>query len=339
MPRPARPVNPPPRMPSASPGWMNSRLTGHRRYSPALVACAQVDWRLAVEMSDHGGFSARMAVMESYVERPPLPALAGVVRTVWIQRTGAAAYVQRHLPTGGVEIHFPIGGLPQLVGPLTGPEIEVIPAHTTIVGVRFQPGTAPPLPTVLDDLVDQRLDLAELWGSAVDRLVEAMALAETPERALMALQAHLLREFRSAARVDPLVGEAVQALMPWHPVHIDSLATHLALSASQLRRRCLHAVGVSPKVLQRTLRFQGFLALAQAGALATGRRGADGVAGLAVDVGYADQAHLSRECLRLTGLTPRQLLGGTLDRCACGHEHSASYEPFLATRRKQPIRV
>ena len=91
--------------------------------------------------------------MESYVERPPLPGLAGVVRTVWIQRTGEAAYVQRHLPTGGVEIHFPIGGHPQLIGPLTGPEIEVIPAHTTIVGVRFQPGTAPPLPTVLDDLV------------------------------------------------------------------------------------------------------------------------------------------------------------------------------------------
>jgi hypothetical protein len=34
-----------------------------------------------------------------------VPGLAGVVRTVWIQRTGGAAYVQRHLPTGGVEIH------------------------------------------------------------------------------------------------------------------------------------------------------------------------------------------------------------------------------------------
>ena len=55
--------------------------------------------------------------MESYVERPPLPGLAGVVRTVWIQRTGEAAYVQRHLPTGGVKIHFPIGGQPQLLGP------------------------------------------------------------------------------------------------------------------------------------------------------------------------------------------------------------------------------
>ena len=277
--------------------------------------------------------------MESYVERPPLPGLAGVVRTVWIHRTGEAAYVQRHLPTGGVEIHFPIGGHPQLIGPLTGPEIEVIPAHTTIVGVRFQPGTAPPLPTVLDDLVDQRLGLAELWGSSVDRFVAGMARAETPELALAALQGRLLQEFRSTVSADPVVREAVTALMPWYPVSIDTLAAHLALSASQLRRRCLHAVGVSPKVLQRTLRFQGFLALAQAGATASGRRGADDMAGLAVDAGYADQAHLSRECLRLTGLTPRQLLGGTIDRCACGHDHSASYRPFLAARNRPPLRI
>ena len=278
-----------------------------------------------------------MAVMESYVERPPLPALSGAVRTVWIQRTGEAAYVQRHLPTGGVEIHFPIGGQPQLVGPLTGPAVEVIPPHTTLVGVRFHSGTAPPLPTVLNDLVDQRLELTELWGAAVDRLVTAMATAGTPEQALMSLQACLAAEFRdggirSWGRADPLVSEAVRALMPWHPVDIDTLAAHLALSPSQLRRRCLRAVGVSPKVLQRTLRFQGFLALAQAGATATGRPGADGVAGLAVDAGYADQAHLSRECLRLTGLTPRQLLGGSLERCACGHDHSASYQPFLSVR-------
>jgi len=277
--------------------------------------------------------------MESYLERPPLPGLAAVVRTVWIQRTGEAAYVQRHLPTGGVEMHFPIGGPPRLVGPLTGPKIEVIPAHTTVVGVRFRPGAAPRLPTMLDDLVDQQLGLAELCGRSVDRLVEAMARAGSPERALMVVQAHLRQEFRSAVRVDALVGEAVRALMPWHPVNIDTLATHLALSASQLRRRCLHAVGVSPKVLQRTLRFQGFLALAQAGATATGRRGADGMAGLAIDAGYADQAHLGRECLRLTGLTPRRLLGGSVDRCTCGHEHSASYGPFLATRGRPPLRV
>lgn len=276
--------------------------------------------------------------MESYVERPPLPALAGAVRTVWVQRTGATAYVQRNLPTGGVEIHLPVAGSPQLIGPLTGPEIEVVPPRTTIVGVRFLPGTPPPLPTALDDLVDQRVDLADLWGGSVDALVDRTARASTPERALDLLEAHLVHLLRRAGGPDPLVGAAVGALMPWHRVGIDALAGRLALSPSQLRRRCLHTVGVTPKVLQRTLRFQGFLALAQAGAVATGRRGADGTAGLAIDTGYADQAHLSRECLRLTGLTPRGLLGGGMDRCACGHEHAASYRPFLATRRR-PLRA
>ncbi len=274
--------------------------------------------------------------MESYVERSPWPSLAGVIRTVWVQRTGDTTYLQRHLPTGGVEIHFPIGGAPQLIGTLTAPLLELVPARTVMVGVRFLPGAPPPLPVVLNDLVDQRIGLGDLWGSLADRLAEAMACAATPERALEILQAHLLQDYRRAGQhqhLDPLVREATDVLMPWHRVEIAAVADRLALSESQLRRRVLHAVGLSPKALQRTLRFQGFLALAQAGATASGRRGSDGVAGLAVDVGYADQAHLNRECLRLTGVTPRQLLRGSVDRCACGHDHAASYKPFLARRR------
>jgi hypothetical protein len=36
-----------------------------------------------------------MTAPEWYVERPPLPGLAAAVRTVWIQRTGAAAVPHR----------------------------------------------------------------------------------------------------------------------------------------------------------------------------------------------------------------------------------------------------
>ena len=284
-------------------------------------------------MMDEGSrsLSGEDDLMNVYVERPPVPGLAGAVRTVWIQRTGESTYVQRHLPTGGVEIHLAIGGRPQLIGPLTGPQLEIIPARTTIVGVRFLPGTAPPLATALHELVDQHLDLTDLWGRAEDRLLEAIAITETPERALMALQAHLVQAYRRrVGGADPLVGEAVKALMPWHPVDVNTVATRLGLSASQLRRRCLHTVGLTPKVLQRTLRFQGFLALAQAGSMVTGQRDADGLAGMAIEAGYADQAHLNRECLRLTGLTPYQLLSGGINQCTCGHDHSASFTPFLA---------
>jgi AraC-like DNA-binding protein len=277
-------------------------------------------------------------VDESYVERAPVAALAALVRTVWIQRTGTEAYVQRHLPTGGVELHFPIGGRPSLLGPLRGHRIELLAPRTTVVGVRFHPGTAPPLPAGLDDLVDQRIDLESLWGAAAERLAEEAAGAVDAEAALARVQAHLLQAFRARAPFDPLLREAVRRLMPWSPVPIGTLADHLAISPSQLRRRCLHAVGVSPKALQRTLRFQGFLALAQAGAAPSGRRDADGLAGLAADTGYADHAHLTRECVRLTGVSPSRLLHGGVDRCGCGHDHAASFRPFLAVRALPPLR-
>lgn len=268
----------------------------------------------ALDAGSRGRFGTGVT---EYVERLPVPRLAPFVRTVWFQRTGDDPYLQRHLPTGGAELHVPLGGRPRLLGPLTAARLEVIPARTTLVGVRFHPGAAPTLPVPLDELVDQHVDLGD------DRLAEAVAATASPEHALEVLQARL-----PVAAVDPLVAEAVRLLMPWRPVDIDTLAGHLALSPSQLRRRCLRAVGVAPKVLQRTLRFQGFLALAQAGA--------GSPAGLAADAGYADQAHLGRECLRLTGLTPRELLGGSVEECACGHDHSASYLPFLRDSFKKP---
>jgi AraC-like DNA-binding protein len=267
---------------------------------------------------------------QTYVERIPVPALAGRVRTVWVQRTGPLPYLQRNLPTGGVELHCPIGALPRLVGPLTKASLQVLPPHTTIVGARFWPGAAAPLLGLpADELIDLTVRLDDLWGEAAERLGELLFWAARPD---LALQRHLLGRPERTDRPDRLIGEAVRRLMPWQPVEIGPLAAQLSISPSQLRRRFLTTVGMGPKVLQRTLRFQGYLALAQAEA--DGR-----VSDLAAEVGYADHAHLSRECLRLTGVTPRELLGGSSDRCRCGHDHSASYLPFLAGRNARFVQA
>jgi AraC-like DNA-binding protein len=269
---------------------------------------------------------------QSYVERAPLPALAGRVRTVWVQRIGPRPYVQRDLPTGGVELQCPIGVVPRLAGPLTAASVQVLPAHTAVVGVRFWPGAASPLLGVpADELVDLTVGLDEVWGGAGVRLGELLAGAPGPDSALGLLQRYLAGRQAPAGRLDPLVAEAVRRLMPWRPVEVGALSGQLAISVSQLRRRFLATVGVGPKTLQRTLRFQGYLALAQATAAPGGLRGSR-LADLAAEAGYADHAHLSRECLRLTGVTPRELLGGAADRCGCGHDHAASYLPFLVGR-------
>ncbi|MGI5132123.1 DUF6597 domain-containing transcriptional factor [Pseudonocardia sp. CA-107938] len=272
-----------------------------------------------------------MVPAQTYVERFPVPALAARVRTVWVQTIGAEPYLQRNVPTGGVELHCPLGELPRLVGPLTGPDVHLLPPHTTVVGARFWPGAGSSLLGLpADELVDLTVRTDDLWGAEARRLGDLLAAAPGPDAALDVLQRYLVTRLDRADPPDPLVTEAVHRLMPWHPVEITALTSQLSISASQLRRRFLTVVGVRPKVLQRTLRFQGYLALAQAAAGDAGWRVAD----LAAELGYADHAHLSRECQRLTGSTPRELLHDSEDRCGCGHDHAASYGPFLAGRAR-----
>jgi AraC-like DNA-binding protein len=78
---------------------------------------------------------------------------------------------------------------------------------------------------------------------------------------------------------------------------VRDVARDLAISERQLRRRFAAAVGYGPKTLERVLRFGRFVE-------AIDRRGGTELAALALDTGYADQAHLTRETVRLTGLSP-----------------------------------
>jgi AraC-like DNA-binding protein len=75
----------------------------------------------------------------------------------------------------------------------------------------------------------------------------------------------------------------------------------VGLGERQLRRRFERAVGYGPATLVRIQRFQHFLALAE-------RQPGAPLSRLAAEAGYADQAHLTRECGRLSGLSPGALL-------------------------------
>jgi AraC-like DNA-binding protein len=272
---------------------------------------------------------------QSYLERRPVPALAALVSSVWVQQIAAdgAPYAQRNLPTGGVELRCRPGSVPVVAGPLTGPVVEVLPPGTTVVGVRFRPGAATGLLGLpASEVVDLSLGADELWGTEGVVLGEELAGAASPEALLSTMQRRLADRLAGANRPDPVVAAVVRRLMPWQRSEVGSLATELGISERHLRRRCRSEIGYPAKPLHRVLRFQGFLALAQQ-AMAQGRPPtADGLDRLAAEAGYADQPHLTRECLRLTGRPPRAFLGQVEDQCGCGHDHSASYTPLLRAR-------
>jgi len=272
---------------------------------------------------------------QSYHERRPAPALAGLVSSVWIQRVSPSAtpYPHRNLPNGSVEFRCQVGVVPQIVGPLTRPMVELLAPGSTVVGVRFRPGAAASVLGVPpSELVDLVLDADQLWGRSAVALGERVAQSASPEQALVLLHQLIVGRLADAAGPDPLVAVVVRRLSGWPTDDVGSLGSSLGISERQFRRRCQSAIGVAPKALQRMLRFQGFLALVQL-ALSQGRSPAgDGLALLAAEAGYADQSHLTRECVRLTGVTPRRFLRQTEQACGCGHDHEASFAPLLRSR-------
>jgi AraC-like DNA-binding protein len=205
--------------------------------------------------------------------------------------------VVRVVPDACLDVIWRSDGRLQVAGPDTGPAPVAPPAAVSYAGVRFRPGAAPALLGVpASALRGQRVDLAELWGPAeAGRLAERLWAAADPAAALEDAFAERLPW---AGGLEPLARPLVAALGR-RQGRLRTLAGDLGLSERQLRRRCEAAFGYGPKTLDRVLRFRRFLALVAAGPAS--------LADLALAAGYADQAHLSRECRRLAGATPAAL--------------------------------
>lgn len=266
-----------------------------------------------------------MAGESSYLERAPAPALAAFVSSVWIQQVGDQPVAQRHEPHGGAEVRCVLGEVPRLLGPLTTAVRQEIPAGGTVVGVRLRPGVLGGLVAMpAEELVNQDVPGTDIWRG-MSRLTDLLGEAATPGAALARLQAFVARP---AGELDPLVDEAVRRLMPWHSGGPAVLPALLSISERQLRRRCRAAVGVGPKELHRILRLRGFSARVKASIAGQGEPEVD-LARWAVESGYHDQAHLTRECRGLLGVTPGEFITQSRATCACGHDHAASYVPML----------
>ncbi len=241
--------------------------------------------------------------MSAYRELAPSAELHPVVACRWVRRVpeepGDGSTLV--LPDGCVDLIWRDGEL-VVAGLDRRARRSPIRAGETIVGVRLRPGMAGavlgiPASEVLDehpafeDVVDRRA--RELSG----RLAEANGETEAFEH-LEGLVAAQLGE----GEPDPLVLAATRRL-GFPDSRVDWLADALGISDRQLRRRFHRAVGYGPKTLDRVLRFRRLVA--QARALSAGE--AD-LARVAADLGYADQAHMTRDCLRLSGLSPSALV-------------------------------
>jgi AraC-like DNA-binding protein len=240
----------------------------------------------------------------AYRELPPPRSAAALVACLWRRDAEPERRVHRVVPDACVDIVWVPGRLPLVAGPATRPLLSEQPAGAAAFGVRFRVGAAgAALGWPAHDLLDATVGLDELWGrAAAEAIAERAEAAGDPACRLAVLAAGVAARLPASERLDGAVRLAATS-MAVPGARVQRLGDRVGLGERQLRRRFADAVGYGPKTLQRVLRFQRFLALAHDGGGVAGD-----LARLALDAGYADQAHLTRECRRLSGLPPAALL-------------------------------
>jgi AraC-like DNA-binding protein len=163
-----------------------------------------------------------------------------------------------------------------------------------LAGVRLLPTAAAQLlDTSVPSIADRIVPLATVLPD-LDR--ELRSAVVSLDSALERLGRVFASHAGTDSSVNPLLERAAAEIRRRHGrIRIGDLARTLGVSQRQLERRFLAGIGLSPKRWCRIVRFQSALR-----AMSSGRAWVD----LAHDLGYADQAHFSREFREFSGEPP-----------------------------------
>ncbi len=241
-----------------------------------------------------------------YLERAPGPALAPWVECFWsIRALDAPGLPNRVLPDGCADLIVGIAGLPRpmVVGTMRTAAVFPLAGPVDLFGIRFHPGGARRfLGVPLDEITDQRVPLDAFWGSAAGGLADALEPAALEVRVARA-EAVLRRRLEARAAEDETLAARGVALLRQArgSIGVRETAAALGVGERRLERAFQRAVGLSPKVLARVLRFRRAVR-----AIGSGGPGSGPLswAAVAFAAGYADQPHFIREFKALAGVTP-----------------------------------
>jgi AraC-like DNA-binding protein len=149
---------------------------------------------------------------------------------------------------------------------------------------------------VVVDLAARMVDLGDLLGLEGLRLIERLAAARTWDERFDLVEDFVAR--RDAFAPSPEIAHAYARLdATAGTVRIGALAADVGWSRKHLAHRFRSEIGLPPKVVARMMRFRGVCRLAYADV-------APGWASIAIDSGYADQAHLVRDFVDMAGEPP-----------------------------------
>ena len=238
---------------------------------------------------------------------PVRPELADLARRFWIPAWDVAD------PAGSTQrvLQYPVcllvvaDSYARCYGVTSGLSTTTLTGRGWAVGLMLQPAAGAILASEpVSALTDRHLPLSELGSLDGVRLTAAVRGAMTPDPSDEAAQAQArvivedaLAPFASVDDEGLLVNAIVDAVeCDLELVRVTQLCEAFGLSERALQRLLLRRVGIGPKWLIRRRRLHD--------ASERLRAGEGTLADLATELGYADQAHFTKDYRRATGLTP-----------------------------------
>jgi len=236
----------------------------------------------------------------------PSEPLATFVDYYWIvrwDRRGRPPHEQTILPHPNVHLVFEATGA-GIYGVDRKLFSRVLTGQGKALGVRFRAGCFRPFwGAPISQLSDRVVPATRMFGPLAEKTRQAIMCAETDDDMVGGAESLL---FSGLPERDPVAEQAadVVALITADASlrRVDQLAAVSGMSVRGLQRMFADYVGVSPKWVMRRAR------LHEAALRADGGDPVDWAA-LALDLGYADQAHLTRDFTATIGVPPGRYAG------------------------------
>ena len=246
----------------------------------------------------------------------PRPALRPFIAQMWMSTSsGEAPGAREHvLPTGQMHMVFRLSGptlrtysgaddtvgsriaVPVLGGARTSFYVKDMAGPVVSVGVQLLPGASQALFGLsAAELAGRHTPLPDVWGMRSDSVLQQLAEAPDPQRALAALESLLASHLLSTPKLHPSVACAIAQCS--HISRIEEMVDGSGYSHRGLLALFRQATGMSMKRYARLMRLQRLLA-------ALRNKPATPLSTLALEAGFSDQAHMTREFREFAGVTP-----------------------------------
>ncbi|MFC7716616.1 helix-turn-helix domain-containing protein [Nonomuraea recticatena] len=253
-----------------------------------LVETRQRGW-----VDPHAGLDAF-----DFARHAPSPEISAYVDHFWVVTWAdlAEPYVQRIVSHPTVNMIF-AQDFHRIAGVIKGGFSHTMRDSGRVLGTRFRPGGYRPfLGGPVSTLTGRFAEIDEMYGAAGATLVEQVLAEPDPVAAVGLIETFLLG---LGPEEDP-VAEEVAALVAMvegdvSMTRVDELAARSGRSVRSLQRLFRDYVGIGPKwVIRRFRLYEAAERVCQGLDLAT----------LATELGYTDQAHLTRDFTAAVGMPP-----------------------------------